>query len=202
MGLLVGLAGLILQFSLSIPAYLEDGLPIWTALIKFFSYFTIQTNIILVLIYLTELFNPGWLSLLAKPAARVMAAALITLVMAFYHFILAPTWQPEGLWKVADVVLHYVTPLIYIFWFAVLRYSRDVGISSIPKMLIYPVLYVAYILVRGAITADYPYDIFDANLHGYPQVAVSSAVLLVGVIFLMLVAIAVDRISPAKTQTT
>lgn len=202
LGLIVGISGLCLQFYLSIPAYLADGIPIWTALIKFFSYFTIQTNIILLLIYISSLVHVPAIGLFARPPTRVMAAALITLVMLFYHFILAPEWAPEGLWKIADSLLHYATPLIYLFWFAVLRYSTTVGISVIPKMLIYPVLYVAYVLARGAVTNDYPYEIFNPNNAGYSSVLISCAALLVGIVLLMIAGLAIDRISPQKTQAS
>lgn len=199
-GLVIGLTGLALQAFLTIPASMESGRDLLMSLVYFFSYFTIQTNIILLMIYFSVLFDGPWVALFEKPEARVMAAALITLVMAFYHFILAPTWAPEGLWKVADVILHYVTPLFYLVWFAALRYSRAVRFSAIPKMLIYPIIYVAYVLVRGALSGEYPYAIFDAGELGYSSVAVSGGMLLLGVILLLVIAIFVDRIAPQNVE--
>lgn len=199
-GLAIGLAGLILQFVLTLPSSMDAGRDLFMSLVFFFSYFTIQTNIILVLIYLGILFDGPWLMPFEMPETRVMAAALITLVMGFYHVVLAPAWAPEGLWKVADIILHYVTPLFYLIWFAALRYSRAVRFSSIPKMLIYPLVYVAYILIRGAVSGEYPYAIFDANELGYASVARSSAALLIGVTILLIIAIFVDRIAPRKAE--
>lgn len=199
-GLVIGLAGLVLQFWLTIPSSMESGRNLLMSLVFFFSFFTIQTNIILVLVYLGVLFDGPWLVLFEKPQTRVMAAALITLVMVFYHFILASVWAPEGLWKVADVLLHYVTPLFYLIWFAVLRYSCAVKFSAIPKMLIYPLLYVAYVLVRGAVTGEYPYAIFDANTLGYALVARNCVALLIGVSVLLVTAIFVDRIAPQNAE--
>lgn len=195
-GFVIGLIGLLIQFSLTIPASLEAGRNIVMALVHFFSYFTILTNLILVLVYAAVVFDTPFLSLFRKPETRVMIAALIALVMIFYHLILAPIWQPEGMWKVADVVLHYVTPLFYLVWFGVLRYSRAVGFTAIPKMLIFPLAYVAYILIRGAIINEYPYAIFEAHVVGYSKVALNSTVMLIAVIVLMAVAIFVDRIAP------
>lgn len=200
-GLVLGLAGLVLQFCLTIPASMETGRDLLMSLVFFFSYFTIQTNIILVLVYTGVLFDGPWLVPFEKPETRVMAAALITLVMGFYHFVLAPAWAPQGLWKLADVILHYVTPLFYLVWFAALRYSRAVRFASIPKMLIYPIIYVAYVLVRGALSGEYPYAIFDAGAQGYAAVARSSIVLLVGVIVLLTIAIFVDRIAPKTAES-
>lgn len=202
LGLLIGLAALILQFALTIPASLEAGRSLVMALIHFFSYFTIQTNLILVLVYAAVLSNSPLLDLFRKPETRVMIAALISLVMVFYHFVLAQSWAPEGMWKVADVMLHYVTPLFYLIWFAVLRYSQVVRFAAIPFMLIYPLVYVAYVLVRGAIIGEYPYAIFAANEIGYASVAVNCLVLLIAVSVLMVIAIFIDRIAPQSAETT
>lgn len=202
LGLLIGLAALILQFALTIPASLEAGRSLVMALIHFFSYFTIQTNLILVLVYAAVLSNSPLLDLFRKPETRVMIAALISLVMVFYHFVLAQSWAPEGMWKVADVMLHYVTPLFYLIWFAVLRYSQVVRFAAIPFMLIYPLVYVAYVLVRGAIIGEYPYAIFAADEIGYASVAVNCLVLLIAVSVLMVIAIFIDRIAPQSAETT
>ncbi len=199
-GLFIGIAGLLLQFALTVPASMGAGRNLVMALIHFFSYFTIQTNLILVLVYAAVLTNAPLLGLFRKPETRVMIAALITLVMVFYHFVLAQTWAPEGMWKVADVVLHYVTPLFFLIWFAVLRYSKEVPLSAIPVMLIYPVVYVAYVLLRGAIIGEYPYAIFAANEIGYASVAVNSLVLLIAVAVLMVIAIFIDRIAPQSAE--
>lgn len=199
-GLLIGIAGLILQFALTIPASMEAGRNLFMSLIHFFSYFTIQTNLILVLVYGAALSSASILSLFRKPETRVMIAALITLVMVFYHFILAPTWAPEGMWKVADVILHYVTPLFYLVWFTVLRYTQGVRFAAIPWMVVYPIIYVAYVLVRGAVIGEYPYAIFDAAANGYAVVARDCAILLVGIVILLIIAIFVDKIAPQSAE--
>ena len=115
-GLVLGLAALILQFSLSIPARLGQGHDLLDALVWFFTYFTILTNLMLVLIYLSELVPWRWLGWWRSPVTRGMMAAAIALVMGFYHFVLAGLWAPEGWFHVADVALHYATPILYLVW--------------------------------------------------------------------------------------
>jgi len=193
-GAMIGLAALALQFSLSIPAYLDEGQSLFTALVRFFSYFTIQTNIALLLIYTAFLVPARQINIFCRPVTRAMGAAVITLVMVFYHFVLAPTWSPEGMWWVADSLLHYVTPLIYVGWLVLFSRSGTLSLGDIPKMLAYPVIYVIYVMVRGALIGEYPYAIFAANRIGYPQVALNCLFLVIGLCVLFAIFIGLDRL--------
>ncbi|VAW20456.1 hypothetical protein MNBD_ALPHA11-121, partial [hydrothermal vent metagenome] len=49
-GFFVGIATLLLQFSVSIPNSIEDGRSLTMSVIRYFSFFTILTNITIVLI--------------------------------------------------------------------------------------------------------------------------------------------------------
>ena len=53
-GLIVGVAALILQISLSIPLRMSNGDTIFGALVYFFTFYTILTNLMLVLIYASD----------------------------------------------------------------------------------------------------------------------------------------------------
>src|SRR5664279_4615718 len=85
-GLGIGFAGLILQFSITILARLALGDNIGGALIFFFTFFTILTNLMLVLIYLADLRGGIWLGWWRSPVTRAMMAAAMLVVMLFYHF--------------------------------------------------------------------------------------------------------------------
>jgi len=116
LGFAIGLAALILQFTLTMQLRLAAGDSIPGALVYFFSYFTILTNLMLVLIYLSELTSWRWLGWWRWPSTQAMMFGAILLVMVFYHFLLAGLWDPQGWQKVADVSLHYATPIIYFAW--------------------------------------------------------------------------------------
>ncbi|MDB5563137.1 MAG: hypothetical protein JWN11_2555 [Hyphomicrobiales bacterium] len=194
LGLLLGLAGLVLQFSISIPAFINAGLSAPGAIVKYFSYFTILTNIMLVLIYLSDLVRAAWLGWFRSPVTRGMMAGAITLVLLFYHFVLAPLWHPEGLFLVCDVTLHYLTPSLYVAWWLFLTPHGGLGWRNIPAMLLPPLLYLIYVMARGAIVADYPYPILEANTLGYAQVALNCLGVLVGLTLLYLITVGLDRL--------
>ena len=64
LGLLFGAAGLLLQFTISMQSMLGSGRDLFGSLGHFFAYYTILTNIVLVLIYLSEVLPSAGLDVL------------------------------------------------------------------------------------------------------------------------------------------
>ena len=192
-GLIGGAAALILQFSLSIPLRMSNGDTIFGALIYFFTFFTILTNIMLVLIYASDLWPRESLRWWRSPVTRGMMAAVMILVCLFYHFFLAGTWNPQGWFKVADIALHYVTPIFYVVWWVIFTWHGQLKLSDIPIMLLPSTIWLIYAMLRGAIVSEYPYPILEANKLGYGQVAINVLAVLAGVTILCAIIVAVDR---------
>lgn len=192
-GLGLGTAALVLQFALTIPARLTSGDTLFGALVFFFSFFTILTNLTLVLVYASELWPRQGLNWFRRPATRGMMVALIVLVALFYHFLLAATWAPEGLARVADVALHYVTPVVYVAWWVLFMRHGVLKWAAIPVMLLPPTIYLVYVMARGALIGDYPYAILAANRIGYDGVALNVLAVLAGLSVLCLLVVALDR---------
>ena len=193
-GFAIGLVALVLQMSLTVPASMETGRSLVASIVYFFSFFTILTNILMVLIYLGALVRGRrWLAFFRKPHTRATAAATITLVGGFYHFVLAGLWHPDGLFAFCDVLLHYVTPAIYLVWFAVWNRTGTLKLPAALTMLAYPFLYLAYVLVRGSVAGEYPYAVLNAGAYGYGQVAMNAAGLLALLLVFNTIAIAIDR---------
>ncbi len=192
-GLAVGLGALFLQFSLTIPLRLSRGHDFVDALVFFFTFFTILTNIMLVLVYLSDLVPWRWLGWWRSPVTRGMMAGAIALVMGFYHFVLAATWKPEGLFLLADVLLHYVTPVLYILWWLLLQPKGSLRFGHIGWMLLPPVLWLAWTMLRGAVVNEYPYPILEAHVLGYPQVSLNIAFMLVLLAGIFAVVVALDQ---------
>lgn len=192
-GLAMGAAALILQFTLTIPARMGNGDNIAGALVYFFSFFTILTNLTLVMIYVSELRPRQALNWFRRPETRGMMVALIVLVMGFYHFVLAASWNPQGWAQLADIVLHYVTPVFYVVWWVLFMRHGRLKFGAIPVMLLPPTLYLIYVMIRGAIVGDYPYPVLEANVLGYGAVATNILGLVAIVAVLSLIVVALDR---------
>ena len=188
----VGLAGLVLQFWLTLSLRLAAGDNLGGALVYFFTFFTILTNIMLVLIYLADLIAANWLGWWRSPVTRAMMAAAMLVVMLFYHFFLAGIWEPQGLFLVCDVTLHYVCPSVYVLWWLFVAPHVGLKIDNIPPMLLPPVIYVVYAMIRGALVGEYPYPVLEANTLGYPQVLINIGALLVFFVLLCALAVWID----------
>jgi hypothetical protein len=192
-GLLLGAAALILQFALAIPLRMSNGDSLLGALVYFFTFFTILTNLMLVLIYASELWPREFLRWWRSPVTRGMMAAAIILVGLFYHFFLAATWNPQGLFKVADISLHYATPIFYVAWWVLFAWHGRLRFGDISIMLIPPAIWLIWAMLRGAVIAEYPYPILEANRLGYGPVTLNILAVLAGLTVLCALVVALDK---------
>ncbi|MBY8915070.1 Pr6Pr family membrane protein [Nitratireductor sp. L1-7-SE] len=191
-GLVVGLSALVVQFALTIPASMEAGRSLAGSVIHYFSYFTILTNILVVLVHLAALlgaprfFTQAWV--------RAGVAVSILLVTIVYWQLLSALWQPEGLFLLCDIALHYIAPVIYLVWWLTAGTDGSLSWRHLPLWLAYPLIYVAYVQVRAPIAGEVPYYFLDARLNGWPSVLVYLAAMLLTFAFLGRLAMLADRI--------
>jgi len=194
LGLLLALAGLILQFSLTIPAALDAGRSLPGALVFFFSFFTILTNIAVVLTYVAAILDGRRLAFFARPSVRAGVAVAIAVVSIVYATILAPLWSPQGLFLIADATLHYVTPVLYAVWWFLVGRDGSTRLANLPLWLAYPLAYLAFALVRSPIAGEVPYPFLDYMTNGWASVLVASAMMFALFVVLGVVAVMLDRL--------
>jgi hypothetical protein len=190
--LLAGTAGLLLQFSISIPARLAAGHGLGGALVWFFSYFTILTNLGAVAVHAATLAGRSG-SFFHRPRVRAGTAVAMVVVMLVYVTVLAPLWRPHGVFLLADGLLHYVTPLLFLLWWLLAGADGSSRWADIGYWLIYPFIYAAYAMARGRLTGEVPYPFLNAARNGWAGVVIAMA--LIALLFLLLGAlfVAFDR---------
>ncbi|MEO5324223.1 Pr6Pr family membrane protein [Mesorhizobium sp. CC13] len=194
-GLAIGLAGLILQFAITMPASMAAGRSLLGSVVFYFSFFTILTNIGAVLVHLASLrgAGTGLLGRFSSARMRGGVAAAIAMVMIVYVTVLAPLWQPEGLFLVCDVLLHYVTPVIYLLWWLTAGADGSTRWSDIGYWVAYPVIYLVYALARAPIAGEVPYPFLDIAANGAVGVAKSALAMTILFLVLCVIAIVADR---------
>lgn len=199
-GLIVGLAALVLQFCLTIPAGVQSGRSVAGAIVFFFSFFTILTNLAVVAVYAADIFeNPARLGFFSRPRVRAGVAVAIAAVCLVYIFLLAPLWRPEGLFRLADILLHYVTPVLFILWFLFFGTDGTTRWRDIPWWLAYPLLYVVYAMCRAPIAGEVPYPFLDLSKNGAGTVLASAfGILVLFVVLGALTVLADHAIAAAK----
>jgi len=192
LGLALGLLGLGLQFALTMPQFAAEvgwGL----GLVRFLTFFTILTNLMLVLIYASELSGSALLGWWRSPVTRAMMAAAMLLVMLFYHVMLAPSLHFEGGMQVATVILHYIAPSLYIgFWLVYARHGALTMWHVLP-MMVPPALYLAWVLLRGSWVGEYPYEVLNVAELGANAVINNVSALIFLFMVLAGIAVTVDR---------
>ncbi|BCG88835.1 hypothetical protein MesoLj113c_49450 [Mesorhizobium sp. 113-3-9] len=190
-GLAVGLAGLVLQFCITIPASMEAGRSLLGSIVFYFSFFTILTNIGAVLVYTSLLSSSGyaWLPAFAGPRMRAGVAVSIALVFIVYATVLARLWQPQGLFLLCDVLLHYVTPVVFVLWWLISGADGRTRWSDISWWVLYPIAYLAYALARAPFAGEVPYPFLDVAKNGATSVAI--AALAITALFLVICFVAV-----------
>jgi hypothetical protein len=152
--------------------------------VRFFTFFTIETNIIVAFLFTAQLSGTSSLKRFFEKSGVVTAITLyITIVGLVYQFILRQTWHPEGFAKLIDELLHSVMPAVMLIYWFLYEDKRQPQWKQIPAWLIFPALYLAVILVRGAFFDYYPYFFLDAAKFGYPKVIVNSALMVLAFSF-------------------
>lgn len=164
-------------------------------IIRFFSFFTIQNNMI-VATYFSVLLRAKEGQLLRFFSKAQVATAItvyITIVGLVYQIVLRPLWAPEGLQYLADELLHSVIPVYALLFWALSADKRGLYYQNMPKWLVYPLIYLIYTLIRGYFAKYYPYPFVDVEQLGMGNVLLNSAVLLLLFSLLSLVFILIGK---------
>ena len=184
LGSIIGWFAVITQYVLMLNVSIETTSE---TTIRFFSYFTILSNT-LVVVYFTVMWlkKPSLLLLrLQKPGILTAVTLYISIVGLVYQLVLRNLWSPTGMQKLVDELLHSVMPLFVIVFWYLYENHKATSWKLIPKWLIFPSLYLVYILIRGHFSNYYPYPFMDVTQLGLNQVLLNS-----GVLVLVFVAVA------------
>jgi hypothetical protein len=194
---LLGWAFLALQLWLALTTGQANGQPAQEILTNYFSYFTILTNLLVTLVFTWVAIAPP-----GPPAALQAPTAVYIVVVAIgYSLLLRSAWDPEGLQKVADVMLHDIMPLLYvIFWMAFSRRLRAFRWKHAFLWLIWPLIYLLYSMVRGQLTRWYPYPFLDPGDYGYPRVIGTIFAFMLGFLGVSLTVVALTRFGHAENS--
>jgi hypothetical protein len=146
-------------------------------IIRFFSYFTVLSNIFVAVCCTALLVNPAhrFFSRASTQASLVLYIAVVGLV---YNTVLRFLWTPEGLQWAVDELLHAVMPALYIIYWIIYSPKKDLAWKQLPGWMVYPLAYMAYTIIHGAISGFYPYPFIDVVQLGYPAALRNAAAIL------------------------
>jgi len=165
-----------------------------------FVYFTVQSNALLALIFGLAAFGR------ATTRLRGAATLYIAITGSVYHLVLANPASPfhvvdSGAHTLHNFLLHTATPLLAVLdWILLTR--EPVRWWNAALWLAYPLAYLAFALIRGAIVHKYPYPFVDAGTLGYSGVTVSGLVFAVLFFLLGLVLIGTGTLARLGLERT
>lgn len=191
---------LILQLIIMINTAPANHLTTLQATGRFFAYFTILTNL-LVAINLSSILiipqSPIGI-FFSRSSVAAATAVYILIVGIIYNILLRPLWKPEGWQKIADESLHVIVPLLYILYWFFYASKKELRWKNIFQWLIYPVLYLLYMLLRGAIEGFYPYPFLNAKELGYGQLLLNTGGMLIVFVIIGGIFVAIGRWQKAR----
>ena len=144
-----------------------------TRLIRFVSYFTILSNLLVAVTTLTLAAGADRDTRVWR-VLRLNAVVCITVTGIVHWFFLRPLLDLEGADYVADKLLHIVVPVMALVGWLVFGPRGRVTAGDLAPSAIFPGLYMVYTLIRGEISEWYPYPFTDVNEHGYLVVLINA----------------------------
>ena len=187
----VAVAGVIVaavvgQLNLSIGYWGDKGgVDVATHIVHFFSFFTIDSNILSAVVLLIGAYfllfrkgdDPQWYNLVRAATATYMITTGVV-----YNLLLRGIELPQGStlgWS--NEILHVIACLWLLIDWVLAPGRTPIASSQLWKVLVFPLVWCIYTLVRGPLVADtvygnpfwYPYPFLNPNTsaNGYLSVA-------------------------------
>jgi hypothetical protein len=152
-------------------------------LANFFSYFTIESNLLVMIAAVLIALRPDRGGT-AFGILRLAGLVGITITGIIFGTILAGSADISGWAWWFDKIFHYVVPAMAVIGFVFLRPRTRLDKSAM-WFVLWAFAWLAYTLIRGGVshpgflvtntrTSDFPYDFLDYDRHGGGSVAVVS----------------------------
>lgn len=180
-------AAIVGQFAKSLSMVADQA----AFVVNFFSFFTILSNALTAVLA----FVAGWISLRRQhdsarfTLVRASAVTYMTTTLVVYNLLLRDVSLDQATtlpWS--NEILHVWAPLLLLVDWIFAPGRARLAVNHLWLMVIFPIVWAVYTMVRGAIVGWYPYPFLDPNVEpgvGYDGVAVyviaiAAFILLVG----------------------
>lgn len=142
-----------------------------------FSYFTVWSNLAVAVVW-TAVARRPFVQSLTRRVLIVDSLLMITVTGIIYAVLLAPHENPTGVSVYSNALEHQVVPIVTVLVWLIWGPRGRVDARAVLFSFAIPLVWVAYMLVRGAVIGAYPYDFVNVATRGYGAVAVTIALIL------------------------
>lgn len=191
----------------------QFGSPV-VATFNIFAYFTIQSNVIVGIISTLLALRPDRAAPRRPDGApsgrpdgissersatlfrvfRLDGLVMIVITAIIYHTLLAGLVDLHGWSSFDNQLVHTVVPILAILGWLLFGPRRLITWRTLGLSVVYPILWVVFTLVRGAIGHWYPYPFIDAGQLGYGRVTLNVLAVTAGFLLLAAGALGLDRV--------
>ena len=170
-----------------------------TRLLRLFSYFTIQSNLLVLAVSVTLAVDPGRDGRLWR-ILRLDALLGIGITGLVYWTLLAPLVDLRGAALAAGLGFHLVSPVATVAAWLLFGPRPRITWTTVAGAYVWPVAWTGCTFIRGALTGWYPYPFLDAATAGYPAALTAVGGVLVLGFVLVLALLVLDRRLPAGSR--
>ncbi|MFI6515834.1 Pr6Pr family membrane protein [Spirillospora sp. NPDC050679] len=170
-----------------------DGALLGTRLVRLFSYFTIQSNLLVLATSLLLAVRPRRTGGLWR-AVRLDALLGITVTGLVFATVLAPNLHLTGPALACTVAFHYVSPPATLLGWLLVEERSPFTKGDLAWSLLWPTAWIDYTLAHGAATGWYPYPFLDVVALGYPAALRNLAVVVAGALLIAALLVWVSRL--------
>ena len=166
---------------------------------RFFAFFTIESNLYGAILFLFLAARRSASGSVGLDLARGASVVYLTVTFFVVIFLLSGADLQVAIpW--VDAVLHKIFPVIVVLDWLVDPPAHRLTFRQALTWLIFPLAWVAFTLIRGAVEGWYPYPFLNPTNGGYGSVPVTSAAILIG--FLIIAAVVVALGNFARTWSS
>jgi hypothetical protein len=176
--------GIAVQFR----ATLAQGYDVAQTLWILARYFTILTNLALAVVMTAQTLGRR-----QRPVLLGGVALAMLLVGIVYMTLLRGLLDLSGGALLADTLLHKLTPALAAMWWLLFAPKGRLGWSTPLLWALYPLLYFAYALARGAAEGVYAYPFINIAKLGWPSVLLNALVIAACFLFAGVAMVALGR---------
>ena len=191
---LIGWVGLAVQLCALTDQVESAAGAVWVML----RFFTITTNVIAAVVF-TGL-ALGRLAFRSPSLLGLMTLSIL-FVGVVYIVLLRGLLELSGGAATANMILHYIVPtLTLLFW---LLFAPKGALKWRDPVLwaVYPLVYFAYALVRGASDGKYPYPFMDIPKVGWASALTTVGIILVAYLLVGTVFVWLGRLLDLQSET-
>jgi hypothetical protein len=143
-------------------------------LVRLFSYFTIDSNLLIGGVCALLVFRPAHDGRVFR-VLRLTAVLCIAVTGVVFHTVLTGLRELTPSGELANFLLHTVTPLGAVLGWLLVGPRPRTDRGTIGRALLLPLAWIGYTFVRGAFVDWYPYPFMDVAKIGLARALLNSA---------------------------